>query len=55
MLLANWLGALLDLARREAPAAMEPVGQSLPLLASAALKPGTKTWLVARAVSLRAF
>jgi hypothetical protein len=55
MLLANWLGALLDLARRETPTSMAPLHQSVPALASAALKPGAKTWLVARAVSLRAF
>ena len=32
-----------------------PLHQSLPEMASAALKPGMRTWLVARAVSLRAF
>lgn len=47
------LGRLLRL--RAAPVAIEPSHQSLPDLADAALKPGTKTWLVARAVSLRAF
>lgn len=47
------LGRLLR--QRAAPVAIEPSHQSLPDLADAALKPGTKTWLVARAVSLRAF
>ena len=59
MLLANCLAAVLGLLRRsrgsDAPMEVEPWHQSLPELASASLKPGTKTWLVARAVSLRAF
>lgn len=40
-------------AARHAPAQAHP--ESLRVLANAALKPGNKTWLVARAVSLRAF
>jgi hypothetical protein len=59
MLLANWLAALIDLIRRSrtSAAALPPemLHCSLPELAGAALKPGTQTWLVARAVSLRAF
>ncbi len=42
--------------RRGWPAAMDPpCSTSLHVVASAALKPGSKTWLVARAISLRAF
>ena len=59
MLVTSSLAAIARLVRRvrtgAAPVAAEPMHQSLPELASAALKPGTKTWLVARAVSLRAF
>ena len=59
MLIPSSLVAILDFVRGThagaAPAEVEPAHQSLPELASAALKPGTKTWLVARAVSLRAF
>jgi hypothetical protein len=33
----------------------EPCGQSLRVLANRALRPRTKAWLAARAVSLRAF
>ncbi len=59
MLIPSSFVAILDFVRGTragtAPAVAEPAHQSLPDLASAALRPGTKTWLVARAVSLRAF
>jgi hypothetical protein len=40
---------------RRSPALPASGGDSLPVLARAALRPGQGTWLVARAVSLRAF
>ena len=55
MLRMGWLRAFLGLFRHGVPTATEPLSRSLPELASAALKPGQKTWLVTRAVSLRAF
>jgi hypothetical protein len=59
MVVTSCLAVLAELARllrrRAGPAVIEPPHQSLPDLADAALRPGTKTRLVARAVSLRAF
>jgi hypothetical protein len=50
------LATCLDAVRRDRRRLAEPAsGGSLPALARAALKPGQGTWLVARAVSLRAF
>ena len=55
MLRTGWLRAFLGPFRRGVPIVTEPLPRSLPDLASATLKPGQKTWLVTRAVSLRAF
>jgi hypothetical protein len=49
------LAICLDAVRRDRRRAEPASGGSLPALARAALKPGQGTWLVARAVSLRAF
>jgi hypothetical protein len=59
MVWSTFVAALVDWLRR--PPALPPsccvtmAGTSWPELADASLKPGQKTWLVARAVSLRAF
>jgi hypothetical protein len=59
MVCSTFVAALVDRLRR--PPALPPsccvtmAGTSWPELADASLKPGQKTWLVARAVSLRAF
>jgi hypothetical protein len=59
MVIPSGLATILDFIRGalagSVTTVVEPARQSLPDLASAALRPGTKTWLVARAVSLRAF
>jgi hypothetical protein len=50
------LAICFDAVRRDRGRLAEPAsGGSLAVLARAALKPGQGTWLVARAVSLRAF
>jgi hypothetical protein len=59
MVCSAFMAALVDRLRRRP--ALPPsrsvtlAGISWPELADASLKPGQKTWLVARAVSLRAF
>ena len=56
MRLLTRLAARLAAARRRRVAAREPCdGGSFPERAEAVLKPGQATWLVTRAVSLRAF
>lgn len=55
MMRTGVLRTFLGLFRHGVPTATEPLSRSLPEMASAALKPGQKTWLVTRAVSLRAF
>ena len=56
MRLLTRLAARLAEARRRRVATREPcAGGSFPERAKAALKPGPATWLIARAVSLRAF
>ena len=56
MRLLTYLAARLAGARRRRAAAREPCdGGSFPERARAALKPDQATWLVTRAVSLRAF
>jgi len=59
MVCSAFMAALVDrLRRRPALPSSRGVmlaGTSWPKLADASLKPGQKTWLVARAVSLRAF
>lgn len=59
MVYSTFMAALVDRLRRppDLPVSRSVVmtGVSWPELADARLKPGQKTWLVARAVSLRAF